>query len=62
MVVFHTFSGSTIDLSAYFWIDTAKTNLLAARDSALEVIKAALEKKGIEMPFPTQTVHLQTEN
>jgi small conductance mechanosensitive channel len=60
IVVFHTFAGSSIDLSAYFWIDTSKTNSFAAKDSALELIKAALEKKGIEIPFPIRTVQLQS--
>jgi small conductance mechanosensitive channel len=62
MVVFHTFAGSSIDMSAYFWIDTAKTNPLAAQDAALEFVKAALEKKGIEIPFPTTTVYMQSES
>ena len=61
VVVFHTFSGSSIDLSAYFWIDTARTNMYAAKDSALELVKTALEKKGIEIPYPTQMVHIQSD-
>lgn len=62
IVVFHTFSGSSIDMTAYFWIDTAKTNLLAAQDAALEFVKAALEKNGIEIPFPITTVYMQSGN
>jgi small conductance mechanosensitive channel len=62
MVVFHTFSGSSLDMSAYFWIDTSVTNPLAARDSALELIKAALDKHGIEIPFPITTVYMQSES
>jgi small conductance mechanosensitive channel len=61
VVVFHTFSGSSIDLSAYFWIDTAKTDLISAKDSALELVKTALEKKGIEIPYPTRVVHIQSD-
>ena len=60
MVVIHTFSGSSIDLSAYFWIDMSKTNPLIAKDAAFELIKAALEKKGIEIPFPITTVYMQS--
>lgn len=59
MVVFHTFGGSSIDMTAYFWIDTAKTNPLAAQDAALERIKAALYQKDIEIPFPITTVYMQ---
>ena len=62
IVVFHTFGGSSVDMSAYFWIDTSKTNPLAAKDVALELIKAALEKNGIEIPFPITTVYMHSEN
>jgi len=62
MVVFHTFGGSSVDMTAYFWIDTSKTNPFAAKDTALELIKAALEKKGIEIPFPITTVYMQSES
>lgn len=60
LVAFHTFSGSTIDVSAYFWFDTSITNLLAAKDAAFELIKAALEKNGIEIPFPITTIYTQS--
>ena len=62
VVVFHTFGGSSVDMTAYFWIDTSKTNPLAAKDAALEFIKAALDKKGIEIPFPITTVYMQSES
>jgi small-conductance mechanosensitive channel len=61
MVVFHTFGGSSVDMTAYFWIDSSKTNVFAAKDAALELTKAALEKKGIEIPFPIRTVYMQSE-
>ncbi|GAB4503353.1 MAG: small-conductance mechanosensitive channel MscS [Anaerolineales bacterium] len=59
MVAFHTFAGSSIDLTAYFWIDTTATNPILARDAALELVKVALERNGIEIPFPITTVHLE---
>lgn len=62
MVVFHTFGGSSVDMSAYFWINTAVSNPFAAKDAALELIKAALEKQGIEIPFPITTVYMQSES
>jgi small-conductance mechanosensitive channel len=62
VVVFHTFGVSSIDLSAYFWIDTAKTNPPAAKDAAFEFVKAALEKNGIEIPFSITTVYMQSES
>jgi len=60
IVVFHTFGGSTIDVSAYFWFDTAATNPLSAKDAALELIKAALDKNDIKLPFPVTTVYTQS--
>ncbi len=62
MVVFHTFGESSIDLSAYFWIDTSKTNPASAKDAAFELIKAGLDKKGIEIPYPITTVYMQKES
>lgn len=59
VVVFHTFSNSSLDLTAYFWIDTAETNPILAKDAALGLVKAALERNGIEIPFPITTVHLE---
>ena len=61
-VIFHTFGGSSIDMSAYFWIDTSKTDPFSAKDAAFEFVKAALDKKGIEIPFPITTVLMQSEN
>jgi small-conductance mechanosensitive channel len=60
MVVFHTFGGSSIDLSALFWINMAQSNPLLAKDAAIELVKASLDKKGIEIPFPITTVFTQS--
>ncbi len=59
MVVFHTFPASSIDMTAYFWIDTTETSPLLAKDAAFGLVKAALEKNGIEIPFPITTVYLE---
>ena len=59
MVVFHTFGGSSIDLSTYFWADMSKTSPLLAKDSAFELIKASLDRKGIEIPYPTTTILME---
>jgi small conductance mechanosensitive channel len=58
LVVFHTFNASSIDLTAYFWIDTKVSNPDAARDAALTGVKAAFEAQGVEIPYPIQTVLL----
>ncbi len=60
-VMFHTFGESSVDLTAYFWIDTKLTNPGAAKDIALTKIKAAFEAQGVEIPRPIRTVQLQSE-
>ncbi|MCF6277720.1 MAG: mechanosensitive ion channel [Anaerolineales bacterium] len=55
----HTFGGSSIDLTVYFWIDPVRTDMLTAKDSAVTKVKAALDKQGIEIPFPIQTIYMQ---
>jgi small-conductance mechanosensitive channel len=62
MVIFHTFGGSSIDMSAYFWVDMTKTNPFAAKDAAFELVKGALDRNGIEIPFPITTVYMQSES
>ncbi|GAB4415323.1 MAG: small-conductance mechanosensitive channel MscS [Anaerolineales bacterium] len=60
-VVFHTFGGSSLDMSAYFWADMSKTNPILAKDAAFELIKIALDKKGIEIPFPITMVIMEKD-
>jgi small conductance mechanosensitive channel len=58
-VVFDTFGDSTFGLTLYFWIDTEKGDFVAAKDLAFTRIKAALDRRGIEMPYPIRTVRMQ---
>ncbi|MEP6896197.1 MAG: mechanosensitive ion channel family protein, partial [Chloroflexota bacterium] len=52
LVGFSNFGDSALELNTYFWIDTAQTNTFAAKDSALLLIKDALDQQGIKIPFP----------
>jgi small-conductance mechanosensitive channel len=52
IVVVHSLGGSSLDVRVYFWFDTAKSDPFSAKDAALELIKAALDKNGIPLPFP----------
>lgn len=54
--VFRAFGESSIDLTVYFWIDLSQTGYLAAQDHAIKAIKAAFDRAGIEIPFPTRRV------
>ncbi|NPA06925.1 MAG: mechanosensitive ion channel [Chloroflexi bacterium] len=58
LVWFHTFNESSIDFTLYFWIDTQKTDIFEAKSLALEAVKKAFEREGIEIPYPIRTVYL----
>ncbi len=62
VVAFSTFDDSALKLDTYFWIDTSKTNLFFAKDDALKRMKAALEQKGIDIPFPIRTVYMHSQS
>lgn len=59
VVSFHTFGDSSVNLTAYFWVDTAVANLLDARDGAVKAVKAALDGAGVDIPYPVTTVLLE---
>lgn len=60
-VVFDNFGSSTFDLTIYYWIDTAQTSVFEAQDSGLVSVNRLFQAAGIEMPFPTQLVHVQNQ-
>lgn len=62
IVGFSNFGDSALQLDTYFWVDTAKTNLIAAKDAAFSLIKNALDKQGIDIPFPIRTVYMHSQN
>jgi len=62
LVGFSNFGNSALELNTLFWIDTSKTNPFAAKDSAFSLIKNALDKQGIDIPFPIRTVYMQSQN
>ncbi len=49
----------SLDLTLYYWVDTQQIGTLAAKDAGVRAIKATFEQAGIDMPYPTQTVHLR---
>jgi small conductance mechanosensitive channel len=62
LIGFSNFGDSALELNTYFWIDTSKTNPMAAKDAAFSLVKNALDKQGIDIPFPIRTVYMQSEN
>ena len=59
VVSFHTFGDSSVNLTVYFWVDTAAVGLLDARDQAVKRVKAALDGAGVDIPYPVTTVLLE---
>ena len=59
VVSFHTFGDSSVNLTAYFWVDTAIAGLPDARDQAVKRVKAALDGAGVDIPYPVTTVLLE---
>ncbi len=59
-VVFQTFGESSIDLTAFFWVD-GKGDLFGIKDRALIGVKAALDGAGIAIPYPVRSVVMTTQ-
>lgn len=60
-VVFRNFGDSAIELSLYYWFDTAATNYFTAMDGATRAVTQALRGAGIEIPYPIRSVHLRSD-
>lgn len=60
-VLFHTFGDFTLNCTVYYWIDTGEISPIHAKDQGLEAINRAMQERGIEMPYPIQTMVLKTE-
>ena len=58
-IIYHSFGDSSIDMTIRFWIDTEKNNLFDAKDEAVVITKGALDKAGVNIPFPITTVYME---
>jgi len=58
LVFFHTFGESSIDLNVFFWVDMAINSHITGKDIAISKIKAAFEKKKIDIPYPIRTIQM----
>lgn len=61
LIGFSNFGDSALELNTYFWIDTSMTNPIAAKDAAFSLVKQALDKRKIDIPFPIRTVYMQSQ-
>ena len=59
MVSVSSLGDSGIELKIFLWIDTLQTNPVEARNYALTRIKAAFDKKGIDIPLLIQTMQVK---
>lgn len=58
-VVFNNFGASSVDFALFYWIDVANNGVNPATDAGVKAVHDAFEAKGIEIPYPVQTVYLQ---
>lgn len=56
-------AGPSVNLKVLWWTDSRRASVLHVQGAVVEAIKTALDRAGIDMPFPTQVVllHDQTE-
>ncbi|MFP4344421.1 MAG: mechanosensitive ion channel family protein [Anaerolineales bacterium] len=52
---------SVLNFAAYFWLNQKTHGLFKVQSDAIQAINTAAERAGIDMPYPTQVVHLQAE-
>ena len=55
-IAFDNFGGSSIDFTLYFWFNAKQSSLVAVKDAVILAINTAFAEKGIELPYPTQTI------
>lgn len=55
-LLFQGFGDSSINLTVFYWVDTAKTDPFTAADTGMVSIYAAFNRAGINIPFPTRTL------
>ena len=55
-VLISGFGGSSIDMDLLFWAESSPRGQREARSQVITAVKAALDKAGIEIPFPYRTL------
>jgi small conductance mechanosensitive channel len=55
-------AGSSVNLRVRWWTQSKRTNVVHVQAAVLEAIRKALDKAGIDMPFPTQVMLLHDQN
>lgn len=58
-VVFEALGDSAVQATVRFWANMSEIPYSQAQTDGLKAIKAAVERAGIDMPFPTQSILLE---
>jgi len=59
VAVFSSFGASSLDFRLLFWIPNTDRRLIIQSDLAI-LLNDALQKEGIEIPFPQQDLHVKS--
>lgn len=60
-VVFRNFGDSSVNFTAFYWVDTSQTGLLAAQDAGLKRMNQAFQEHNIEIADSIRAVLMQRE-
>ncbi len=55
-------AGSSVNLTVYFWVSSQQANVLKVSDQVVTGIELALDKAGIDMPYPHTVVMLEQQS
>ena len=59
-VVCTNLADSWTELTAYYWFTAGEVDYFEMSSGAIQSVKEAAEREGINLPYPIQTVHLVT--
>lgn len=59
-VVCTNLADSWTELTAYYWFAAGEADYFEMSSGAIQAIKEAAEREGINLPYPIQTIHLVT--
>jgi small-conductance mechanosensitive channel len=52
---------SSVNFAVYFWVEPTQANALRVSDRVATAIKLALDRNGVDIPYPHTVVLLQGE-
>jgi small-conductance mechanosensitive channel len=55
-------SDSSVNLKVRWWTKSTRSNVVASTDQVITAVKQALDRGGIEIPFPIRTLYINSDN